>query len=124
VRRSACILALALAAIAGAATAQQSGVDRLHDALKLVPAQDAAWAAYRASIPDPARAEQRRSAASKMYPTLPTPRRMDLVEAEMAAELAELRRESAALKRFYATLTPEQQQLFDQRTLAPPPADD
>ena len=116
-------MAIAIVLAAGA-SARQPATDPVHDQLKLSPSQDAAWAAYRATVPDPAHVEQRRAAAATMYPKLPTPRRMDLVEAEMTAELSELRRESAALKSFYGTLTPDQQKLFDQTTLKPPPADD
>ena len=45
---------------------------------------------------------------------------MDLVEAELRAELQDLQGQSRALKAFYATLSPEQQRIFDARTLPPP----
>ena len=91
----------------------------LHAALHITPQQESAWAAYRAAAPSPAVTEQRRNAAAQMFPTLTSPRRIDLVEAEMRQELTELQRQSAALKALYATLSPEQQRVFDERTLPP-----
>jgi hypothetical protein len=52
-----------------------------------------------------------------MMPSLDAPRRMDLIEAEMRQELADLQSRARALKSFYALLTPAQRQIFDQRTL-------
>ena len=37
----------------------------------------------------------------------------------MRQELTELQRQSTALKALYATLSPEQQRVFDERTLPP-----
>lgn len=91
----------------------------LHGALRITPQQEAAWAAYRAAAPSPAVTEQRREAAAQMFPTLTAPRRIDLVEAEMRQELTEMQRQSAALKALYAALSPEQQRVFDERTLPP-----
>ena len=91
----------------------------LHNALHLSPAQEPAWAAYRAAAPSPGATEQRRRAAAALFPTLESPRRIDLVEAEMRQELLELQRQSKALKGLYAALSPEQQRVFDERTLPP-----
>lgn len=91
----------------------------LHAALHITAPQESAWAAYRAAAPSPAVTEQRRNAAARMFPTLTSPRRIDLVEAEMRQELTELQRQSTALKALYATLSPEQQRVFDERTLPP-----
>ena len=91
----------------------------LHNALHISAQQEAAWAAYRAAAPSPEATEQRRNAAAQMFPTLTSPRRIDLVEAEMRQELVELQRQSAALKALYGSFTPEQQRVFDERTLPP-----
>jgi hypothetical protein len=55
-----------------------------------------------------------------LFPTLTAPRRIDLVEAEMQQDLADLHRQAQALKAFYAILTPPQQRTFDTKTLPPP----
>jgi hypothetical protein len=116
--------ALALAAIAGAgpALAQSTGssqIEQLHQALHLSAAQEGAWQLYRSAADVPDKAQARRQQASTMFRTLDAPHRMDLVEAEMRQELADLDRQSHALKAFYGTLTPDQQRIFDARTLPP-----
>lgn len=91
----------------------------LHLALHLAPSQETAWQQYRSQSDVPDRAQERRRSASTLFPTLDAPHRMDLVEAEMRQELADLQRQSQALKGFYAVLTPEQRRIFDTRTLPP-----
>jgi hypothetical protein len=49
-------------------------------------------------------------------PQIPTPRRLALMEATMADELADFRRERAAVEAFYNRLTPDQQRTFDRDT--------
>jgi hypothetical protein len=89
----------------------------LHDALHLTAAQEDGWRAYRAAItPDPS-AEARHRAAAMMMTTLTTPRRIDLINAEMDEDAATLHRQGEAVKAFYATLTPDQQRTFDRQTL-------
>jgi len=115
--------ALALALIwstaqpAAAQTIGATPIDALHAALHLSPAQDLAWKVYRAQAAAPARAEQRRRAAAQIFPSLGAPQRMDLVLAEMKAELVDLEQQARALKAFYAALDPGQQREFDARTL-------
>jgi hypothetical protein len=122
-------LALGLcAALIGAATpalSQTVGlppIDALHQALHLSPVQEGAWKAYRAEASAPTRAQDRRRAASLMFPNLSAPQRMDLIEAEMKQELADLQKQSQALKAFYVTLSPAQKSTFDAQTLPPPNA--
>jgi hypothetical protein len=95
-------------------------IEALHQALRLSPAQETAWQLYRSAADVPDQAQQRRSAAAGLFRTLDAPHRMDLVEAEMRQELADLQRQSQALKAFYAALNPDQQRLFDTRTLPLP----
>jgi len=108
------------------AYAQGPDLTSLHDALHLTPVQEVAWRNYRLAIaPDPA-AQARHASAQSMMNTLPTPRRIDLIEAEMAADAEAMHRQGQAVKTFYAALTPQQQQIFDHQTLpssgaAPPP---
>lgn len=111
-------------AFAGPALAQNVGatpVEALHQALHLTPSQEGAWQLYRSASDIPEQAQSRRRAASSLFRTLDSPHRMDLVEAELRQELADIDRQSQALKAFYVVLSPEQKRIFDARTL--PPAD-
>jgi hypothetical protein len=106
--------------VAGASYAQSGGypsqLTGLHDALHLTNAQEGGWRAYVAAIsPDPA-SEARRSEMARMIPSLPTPRRVDLINAEVDADAAMVHRQGAAVKAFYASLTPDQQRTFDRQT--------
>ena len=107
---------------ASAQTAGPPALRALHDALKLDPQQEVAWRAYSDEVSDPTGAQARRLAAARLLPSLHAPQRMDLVEAELRAELQDLRVQSRALKAFYAALTAEQQHVFDARTVPPPDA--
>jgi hypothetical protein len=108
--------------LAGAAAADPMSPDELHSSLHLTPAQEPAWRAYQAAIsPDPA-ARTRQQATQMLLPTLTTPRRIDLLDAQMDATLAAMRRQGEAVKAFYATLTPAQQHAFDAATA--PSSDD
>jgi hypothetical protein len=109
---------------AGAALAQdqpqgpspRQQLSELHDALNLSATQESAWRAYEAALaPDPSMEARRRSAADMMA-KLPTPRRVDLINAEMEQDLASMRRQGEAVKAFYAQLTPQQQSTFDRIT--------
>ncbi len=105
-----------------AQTVSTSALNALHDALKLNAQQEVAWQAYSDEVSGPTGAQSRRLAAVRLFPSLHAPQRMDLVEAELRAELQDLQVQSRALKTFYATLSPEQQHVFDARSLPPPEA--
>lgn len=84
---------------------------RLHDALKLTPAQEPAWATFTAAMHPGARP------APGMHPdwkSLPAPQRMEMAIERSKQRSAMMETRLAALKTFYAVLTPEQQKLFDQ----------
>jgi hypothetical protein len=111
--------AMALVVAASGVVRAQSGGDlsTLHDALHLSARQEDAWRSYKAAIsPDPYAASRHRSATMLMA-TLPTPRRVDLINAELEENLAVVRRQGEAVKAFYAALTPDQQRTFDHQTL-------
>ena len=111
------LAALAAIAITLPAHAQTPDLSSLHDALHLTAAQEDGWRGYRAAItPDPSTEARRRSAAMMMS-TLTTPRRIDLINAEMEEDFAAMRHQGQAVKAFYATLTPDQQRTFDRQTL-------
>lgn len=96
-----------------------AAMDALHQALSLSPEQEGAWRTYRATVSAPNEAQQRRRAAARMFPRINAVQRMDLVEAEMKQDLVDFDHEARALKAFYATLSPQQQRIFDQQTLPP-----
>jgi hypothetical protein len=111
-------------ALCGAAPgwAQNVGLtpeQKLHDYLRLTPQQELGWQTYRAQATAPNRTQERRRSAAALFPTVSAPQRMDLMEAEMKQEMADLHQQAQALKTFYATLTPEQQKVFDTQTLPP-----
>ncbi|MDP3842827.1 MAG: Spy/CpxP family protein refolding chaperone [Oxalobacteraceae bacterium] len=82
----------------------------LHAQLKLSPAQEPAWKAYTDSMTPPAMKDRPdRSALQAM----PAPQRMQAMLERMQQNQARMETHLAALKTFYATLTPEQQKTFD-----------
>ena len=123
--------ALLLLAFCAPASAQQdygpsagysspdAAMKNLHDALHLSAQQEAAWQNYSSQIALTSQSRVRQQAGARLMPSLDAPRRMDLIEAEMRQELADLQSRARALKSFYALLTPAQRQIFDQRTLPP-----
>lgn len=86
---------------------------RLHDTLKITPAQEGAWQAYLTALKSnmPQRGQFDRAA----FKNMPAPERLEK-RIEMAkAHLSRMESNLAATKTFYATLTPEQQKLFDEK---------
>jgi hypothetical protein len=112
------LAALVLAASSPSAWAQSQASDlqQLHDSLRLTPAQEAGWRTFESGASSDAQDEARRRGAEQLMPTLTAPRRVDLSIAEMRADLESLERRGAVLKTFYATLTPQQQGVFDRQT--------
>lgn len=126
------ILGICLAAAAGGAVAQpgprgdrrgageqaiSADLIRLHDDLQLTDSQETAWRAYTTAIAPNPETEARHQATSQLLPLVPTPRRIALIEATMAQDDQDFRRQGAAVNAFYGQLTPEQQQVFDRDTL-------
>jgi hypothetical protein len=99
-----------------AAYAQTPEIQRLHDALHLTSQQENAWHTFQmATQISPEEAVRRRQAVDLMS-TLTAPQRVDLSVAAMQADLQSFERRGAALKTFYATLSSEQQTIFDRMT--------
>jgi len=116
------LVAALLLAPSGPALAQARDSGELHAALHLTQPQEAAWRDYQMALePDPVQQSRHRSAQVMMV-GLPTPRRIDLLDANMQADLEVMHRQGEATKAFYATLSPEQQKVFDRETLPPPDA--
>jgi hypothetical protein len=111
------IFASLAAAPAMAQQAVNAELIRLHDELHLSTAQEMAWHDYTHAIAANPQAEARHRAADQLMPMVPAPRRIALMEAAMASDLADFRREGAAVVAFYNQLTPEQQRTFDRDTL-------
>jgi hypothetical protein len=89
----------------------------LHDALRLSAGQEPAWRKFEAAAStDQAQEQAREQRAAQMMPTLTAPRRVDLSIALLRSELAALEARGAAVKVFYAVLSPAQQATFDQQT--------
>jgi len=106
-------------ALGGAAAAQQpasSSPTKLHDDLRLTAGQEGAWQQYLKAIDDGGQMQARRQAAEQLMPQIPTPRRLALMDATMADELAAFRRQREAVEAFYSRLTPDQQRTFDRDT--------
>jgi len=111
------VLAIEAAVISLPVQAQSPQLQKLHNDLNLTPGQETAWQTFEAAtMIDPQEAARRRSAA-QMMPSLTAPQRVDLSISAMQADLDSYKRRSAALKTFYATLTPSQQAIFDHETV-------
>ncbi len=87
----------------------------LHDQLKLTAAQEPAWKTYIAAVTptDMGKYMGDRAVMDK----LPAPQRMEKHLQMMKDNEARMSTQLAALKTFYATLTPEQQQIFNKQTM-------
>ncbi|HEY1749721.1 MAG TPA: Spy/CpxP family protein refolding chaperone [Caulobacteraceae bacterium] len=96
----------------------------LHDALHLTSDQEEAWRDFVASSQPSADDEARERSAQQMMPSLRAPQRVDLTVAAMQAQLETMRARGAALKAFYARLTPAQQLIFDRQTAQRPAEDE
>lgn len=113
---------LALAPAAQAQQAVSAQLIKLHDDLNLSQDQEAAWRAYTTAIAPSAQADARHRAAGDLLPLVPTPRRIALIEANMADDQADFRRQADAVLAFYDRLTPNQQRALDRDTMPPPPS--
>jgi Spy/CpxP family protein refolding chaperone len=93
--------------------------------LKLTTAQEGAWTTYTAAMKPPADMLAKRAAHEELA-KLPTPERIDKMKAlrsqHMGDMTAEMDKRGEATKAFYATLTPEQQKVFDASAMRKPGA--
>ncbi len=112
-------LCASLALASGAVAQTAPDTTQLHDALHLSSGQESAWKAYTAAIAPNSAADARQQATEQMLPKLTTPRRIALLNADMAQNLADLQKRGQAVTAFYAQLTLQQQKVFDTQTLPP-----
>ena len=81
--------------------------------LNLQAAQEPAWSTFTQSMQHPARmAHPERASLEKMT----TPERLDMMQALKAQRDAHIQQRADATKTFYATLSADQKQVFDQET--------
>lgn len=82
--------------------------------LELAPRQEAAWGAFVAAMqPDMRLAAADRLTMREEFGKLGTVGRLDRMESVAEARHAKMAQRIAAVKAFYAQLTPEQQKVFD-----------
>jgi len=93
---------------------------RLHNALRLRPDQEQAWQVFQQASTPSADDESRQRDAFDRMGSLRAPQRMDLSIQMMRSDLRDMERRGDALKAFYATLSPDQQAVFDRETSRPP----
>jgi protein CpxP len=91
---------------------------RLHDKLKLSAAQETAWTAYVAATtpPKPAAGAHPDGKGQGQHPdfsSMTAPQKLQMFDDMQKKRLAMQESHLAAMKTFYATLTPEQQKTFD-----------
>jgi hypothetical protein len=85
-------------------------INELHDKLKLSASQEPAWKTYIAAM-QPQQRPQRPDRAE--WAKLSAPERMEKALGRMKDREAQMADRLAATKTFYATLTPEQQKVFN-----------
>ncbi len=90
-------------------------MNRLHDVLKLTPEQEPAWKTYVGKMQPPSPPAFDREAWNK----LTTPERMEKMQEQAAARQQRMSEHLAAVKEFYAVLTPEQKKIFDSHFFQP-----
>ena len=101
----------------GGEQAVSADLIRLHDDLQLSDSQEHAWHDYTVAIAPNPQTQARHQATSELLPLVPTPRRIALIEATMAQDDLDFRKQGAAVNAFYGKLTLEQQKVFDRDTL-------
>lgn len=87
---------------------------KLHDALQLSGAQEPAWTTFEAAM-HPAHPNVKRG-DFRDFAKLPAPQRMQKAIEMSKKRTAVMEQRQAALNTFYATLTPQQQKVFDEQT--------
>ena len=121
-KRTAALIFLALLAASPvtAQPGQPAWLARLHDALRLRPDQDQAWARFQQASAMDAQDDSRHRDAYDRMARLRAPQRMELSIDLMRSDLEGMERRRDALKDFYGALSPDQQAVFDRETLRPP----
>jgi protein CpxP len=95
------------------AAMMQHHIQHLRDVLQLTPAQEPALQALVAAMKPPEGLREKMKAEHEAMAQLTTPQRLDRMKARMAEHEAMMDQHIAAVKHFYAQLTPAQQKAFD-----------
>jgi len=85
----------------------------LHASLKLTSEQEVVWADFVSKL-QPVKTEHH---DPQQWQSLSTPERLDRMLGRMRAREQEMTERTATVRSFYATLTPDQQRIFDQQFL-------
>jgi len=86
----------------------------IHDALALRPNQEASWRAFTASMTSPEGRMMQHGDEAQDHATVRTaPQMLDQMAEHMNREQAEFARHAAAVRQFYAVLSPAQKRTFD-----------
>jgi protein CpxP len=98
----------------GGAARFEKHMAKLHDALKLTSAQEAAWTEFSSKMKP---VNMGKPGMDKPGPQdwkdLSTPDRLDKMLANMKSHEQELAEHAAVVRTFYGALTPDQQKIFD-----------
>ena len=89
---------------------------KIHDLLKITPAQEGAWAAYQAAI-KPVAPTAPATGGRAAYAALSAPARLQKAIDMMKAHEAKMETTLGALNTFYAVLTADQKKVFDANTM-------
>ena len=87
--------------------------DHLRAALQLTPAQEPALAAFIGAMKPPEGMRDHMRGDHEKMASMTTPQRLDQMKDRMDEHRARFEQHAAAVKRFYAQLTPAQQKAFD-----------
>jgi hypothetical protein len=91
---------------------REAAAHDLHTILNIRPDQEAAFSAFEASMTPPPREEKMKHDHAAMT-AMTTPQKLDMMQARMTKHLERMQTRIAAVKTFYAALSPQQQQVFD-----------
>jgi Spy/CpxP family protein refolding chaperone len=91
-------------------------VARLHDELKITPAQENAWNTFVASMKPAHRADDRQRGDRAAWASLPAPERAQKMIERHKARTAAMEQRLAALNSFYSVLSPDQKKVFDEKS--------
>jgi len=108
---------LAFPPAAQAQEAVSAELIKLHDDLHLSQDQETAWRTYTSAITPTPQQQDRHRATAELLPLIPTPRRIALIEANMAEDEADFRQQAETVLRFYNQLSAAQQRTFDRDSL-------
>jgi Spy/CpxP family protein refolding chaperone len=90
-------------------------VARLHDELKITPAQENAWNAFVASMKPAQRAGDRQHGDRAALANLPAPERAQKMIERQKQRTVFMEQRLTALNSFYAVLSPDQKKVFDEK---------